>query len=88
MTTDMQRRVVPIETPTGRELQVYAFDPSLSTQMDTSLINHATLTVPWENELAPGPVGEYIVLSGGHLPQPNGRDTSLYFQLTIDGEGA
>ena len=36
------------------------FDPSLSTQMDTSLINHATLTVPWENELAPGPVGEYI----------------------------
>src|ERR1700682_2157482 len=60
MSTDTHQRIVPIEAPTGRELRVYAFDPSLSTQMDTSLINHATLTIPWENELAPGPVGEYI----------------------------
>jgi hypothetical protein len=32
---------------------VYAFDPSLSIQMDTSLINNATLTIPWE-DLRPG----------------------------------
>jgi hypothetical protein len=53
-------RTVPIDAPEGRRLKVYAFDPSLSTQMDTSLINHATLTVPWEDDLKPGPVGEYI----------------------------
>src|SRR5262245_11589741 len=54
------RRSIPIDAPEVRPLRVYAFDPSLSTQMDTSLINHATLTVPWENDLRPGPVGEYI----------------------------
>jgi hypothetical protein len=53
-------RSVPIDEPEGRRLRVYAFDPSLSIQMDTSLINHATLTVPWEDDLRPGPVGEYI----------------------------
>lgn len=53
-------RSVPIEVPEGRRLRVYAFDPSLSAQMETSLINHATLTVPWEEDLKPGPVGEYI----------------------------
>jgi hypothetical protein len=53
-------RSVPVEAPEGRRLRVYAFDPSLSARMDTSLINHATLTVPWEDDLKPGPVGEYI----------------------------
>jgi hypothetical protein len=53
-------RTDPIEAPEGRRLKVYAFDPSLSTQMDTSLINPATLVVPWEDGLKPGPVGEYI----------------------------
>jgi hypothetical protein len=53
-------RALPIDAPEGRRLKVYAFDPSVSTEMDTSLINQAVLTVPWENDLKPGPVGEYI----------------------------
>jgi hypothetical protein len=53
-------RSVPVDAPEGRHLRVYAFDPSLSTQMETSLINHATLLVPWEDNLMPGPIGEYI----------------------------
>ena len=51
---------LPIEPPAGRRLKVYAFDPSVSTELDTSLINQATLTIPWEDDLKPGPVGEYI----------------------------
>ena len=53
-------RSLPIDAPEGRRLKVYAFDPSVSTELDTSPINQATLTVPWEEALKPGPVGEYI----------------------------
>ncbi len=45
--------------PVHRRLQGYAFDPSLSTQVDTALINKAIFKIPWE-DLRPGPVGEYI----------------------------
>jgi hypothetical protein len=45
--------------PVYRRLQGYAFDPSLSVQLDTALINKATFKIPWE-DLSPGPVGEYI----------------------------
>lgn len=37
----------------------YAFDPSLSTQLDTAVINETVYRVQWE-EVEPGPVGEYI----------------------------
>src|SRR6516225_7169804 len=53
-------RSLPIDAPEGRRLKVYAFDPSVSTELDTSPINQSTLTVPWEEALKPGPVGEYI----------------------------
>ena len=42
-----------------RELNGYAFDPSLSLKIDTVDINTITYRVPWES-LQPGPVGEYV----------------------------
>ena len=42
-----------------RELNGYAFDPSLSLQIDTVDINTIIYRVPWE-ELQPGPIGEYV----------------------------
>ena len=42
-----------------RRLRVLAFDPSLATRLATASFNEITVAIPWE-ELAPGPVGEYI----------------------------
>src|SRR5712692_2820083 len=60
-------RTIPIERPPYRRLRGYAFDPSLSTQLDSALINIVTMKVPWEFDpktgkdiLQPGPVGEYL----------------------------
>lgn len=46
--------------PPFRRLRGYAFDPSLSLQLDTAAINHAIIEVPWESTLNPGPCGEYV----------------------------
>ena len=49
-----------------RRVRVFAFDPSLSGQLETATINEVTIRVPWErdqdgaNSLDPGPVGEYL----------------------------
>ena len=61
------------DRPAFRRLRVYAFDPSLETQLENAVINHITLKVPWETdlpsdetesctdgELQPGPIGEYL----------------------------
>ncbi|MEO5889516.1 MAG: hypothetical protein ABIQ31_04645 [Ferruginibacter sp.] len=45
--------------PSFRKLRAYAFDPSLSLKLDTSVINNITYKPSWES-LKPGPVGEYI----------------------------
>lgn len=45
--------------PPYRRLRVYTFDPSLATQLETSLINQMVLRVPWE-KLDKGPVGDYL----------------------------
>jgi hypothetical protein len=45
--------------PKERLLQVFAFDPSLNLSLDTAVINHLRLSIPWE-DLEPGPVGEYL----------------------------
>jgi hypothetical protein len=45
--------------PRFRKLRAYAFDPSLSLQLDTNIINNISYKVSWE-ELKQGPVGEYI----------------------------
>lgn len=49
--------------PPFRKLRGYAFDPSLSLQVNTALINQMTYRIPWEDKetgLAPGPIGEYL----------------------------
>jgi len=58
---------MPDLRPACRRLRAYAFDPILSTCLDTSVINDIVLEVPWEYDrktqadlLKPGPVGEYI----------------------------
>jgi hypothetical protein len=46
--------------PGYRPLRVYAYDPSIGARLETLDINEAILNVRWENELQPGPIGEYI----------------------------
>ena len=48
-----------LRSPPCRRLRAYTFDPSLATQLDTSLINKTVLSVPWE-PLEKGPVGDYL----------------------------
>ena len=51
---------VPTPQPTYRRLRGYAFDPSLSIQLETMGINEIVYKVPWENDLDRGPTGEYL----------------------------
>lgn len=46
--------------PPFRKLRGYAFDPSLSLKIDTVDINNIIYKVYWEENLKPGPIGEYI----------------------------
>jgi hypothetical protein len=48
--------------PAIRRLRVYAFDPAASTDLRTATMYGAVVKVPWE-DLAPGPVGEYMEVS-------------------------
>lgn len=48
------------QNPPFRKLRGYAFDPSLSLQLDTASINEILYKVPWEDKLKPGPEGEYL----------------------------
>ena len=59
--------VIPVERPAFRRLRAYAFDPSLSRQLENAPVNTVTMKVPWEfdsetgkDTLQPGPVGEYL----------------------------
>jgi hypothetical protein len=61
------RRSLPVPRPPFRRLNTYAFDPSLSIQLENAALNSAILQVPWEHDpvrkkdiLRPGPVGEYL----------------------------
>ena len=49
-----------IPEPTLRSLRIFAFDPGVSAQFDTAGISEITIQVPWEKNVQPGPVGEYI----------------------------
>lgn len=46
--------------PAYRNLRGYAFDPSLSLELETVSINEVSYKIPWESNLLPGPEGEYI----------------------------
>jgi hypothetical protein len=49
-----------INKPPYRKLKGYAFDPITSLDLDTAEINQIIYKVPWEDNLLPGPEGEYI----------------------------
>ena len=53
-------RPIDVDAPAARRLRVYAFDPSLAVKTQTAAINQTTLSIKWEKDLLPGPVGEYI----------------------------
>jgi hypothetical protein len=53
-------RAVTERVPPYRRLRGYAFDPSLSTQLETAVVNSTVFQVKWEDDLKPGPAGEYI----------------------------
>ncbi len=46
--------------PPHRRLRVFAFDPILSRRIETYDINEVTIQLPWEDQLALGPVDDYL----------------------------
>ena len=46
--------------PNVRRLRIYSFDPALAAQYDLAGTSGVTIEVPWEDDLKPGPVGEYV----------------------------
>jgi len=52
--------IPPAPRPPYRRLRVFAFDPILSRRIETVAINEVTLKLPWEENLAPGPVDDYL----------------------------
>lgn len=54
------KKDVKSPAPVSRRLRGYAFDPSLSTQLEMAVINQLTYAVPWEESIKPGPTGEYL----------------------------
>lgn len=57
---DLKKSENCVPPPVFRHLRGYAFDPSLSLQLDTALVNEAVFKIRWEKNLQPGPVGEYL----------------------------
>lgn len=53
-----KKNLVP--SPTRRKVRVYALDPGLAAQFGTAAIGEMTISLPWEDDLRPGPVGEYV----------------------------
>ncbi len=49
-----------VPTPVFRRLRGYAFDPSLSLQLDTAFVNEVIFKTDWEDNLEKGPIGEYL----------------------------
>jgi subtilisin family serine protease len=50
----------PIPEPPFRRLRIYAYDPGQETDPTLFDVSVATVAVPWERDLKPGPIGEYL----------------------------
>jgi hypothetical protein len=50
----------PVSDPPYRRLRIYAYDPGQQTDPTLFDVSVATVTMPWEHDLKPGPVGEYL----------------------------
>jgi hypothetical protein len=46
--------------PPKRWLRAFAFDPIISRKIETHEINEVTIGLPWEKNLRPGPVDDYL----------------------------
>nr|WP_298097264.1 hypothetical protein [uncultured Shinella sp.] len=46
--------------PNVRRLRIFSFDPALAAQYDLVGVSGVTIEIPWEDNLQPGPVGEYV----------------------------
>lgn len=46
--------------PPRRRLRAYALDPSIAQSLSSVAVNETVLSLPWEDDLKPGPVGEYL----------------------------
>lgn len=46
--------------PGVRALRIYAYDPGQQTRPDMFDVSVTTVNVPWEDDLKPGPIGDYI----------------------------
>ena len=53
-------RKVKVLPPPARRLRVYALDPSIAKSLTSVSVNETVLNIKWEENLLPGPVGEYI----------------------------
>jgi hypothetical protein len=47
-------------SPSVRRLRIFSFDPALAAQYDLAGVSGVTIEIPWEDNLKPGPRGEYI----------------------------
>ncbi len=85
MTKDSEGRN-RLHRPPFRRLRGYSFDPSLSGKLETAIINERVYTVPWEDDLLPGPEGKYITVidvdpaSDCHYDPVNLNETDLLAQ--------
>jgi len=43
-----------------RSLRIYSFDPALAAKYELAGMSGVTIEIPWEVDLKPGPVGEYV----------------------------
>ena len=57
MATLKQEKIPP---PSYRRLRHFAFDPSLSRNIETYEINEVTANLPWDKSLDLGPGDEYL----------------------------
>ncbi|WP_431858099.1 S8 family serine peptidase [Azospirillum sp.] len=58
--TPAVRRKPKEPPPPRRRLRAYALDPSVAKSLSSVAVNEAVLSLPWEEPLLPGPVGEYL----------------------------
>lgn len=54
------KRKPKVLPPPPRRLRVYALDPSVAKSLSSVAVNETVLSLPWEENLSPGPVGEYL----------------------------
>jgi hypothetical protein len=55
----IKRKIRNPPTP-KRRLRAYALDPSIGKRLASITVNETVLSIPWDEKLEPGPVGEYL----------------------------